>query len=334
MPKEVRDSKYNRKEEARFTVFLFDAANHSLLHLFHAIFRAIVDTIKTIQQARRITVIGLIVNLMLSVLKFALGIVGRSQAVVADAVHSLSDMATDLLVLFGIRLWSAPADETHPYGHQRIETIITLIISIILASVAFGLGWAAVRRITGPQTCPPLSIAMLGPLVSILAKEVLFRRTRAVGKRARSSALIANAWHHRSDALSSIPALVAVGVASYFPKWIILDQIGALIVALLILKVAWNIASPALAELSERGANHEEVRHIAALVKTVPGVYAAHKIRTRWFGTGIYVDLHVQVDGTITVDAGHQIAHQVQQKLLGEGPSVADVVVHIEPYNG
>jgi cation diffusion facilitator family transporter len=292
------------------------------------------ETGTTLQQARRITVAGLVINLMLSALKFTLGIVGCSQAVVADAVHSLSDMVTDLLVLFGIRFWSAPADDTHPYGHQRIETIITLIISITLASVAFGLGGSAVRRISGPRPCPPLSIALLGPLISIITKEILFRRTRKIGKQIHSSALIANAWHHRSDAFSSIPALIAVGVASYFPKWIILDQIGAIIVALLILKVAWDIAAPALAQLSERGANHEEVRHIAALAKTVPGVCAVHKIRTRWLGAGIYVDLHVQVDGSSTVYAGHQIAHEVQKKLLGEGPSVADVVVHIEPYNG
>lgn len=291
------------------------------------------STTETTRQARRITVAGLIINILLSALKFALGVAGRSQAVVADAVHSLSDMTTDLLVLFGVRFWSAPADETHPYGHQRIETVITLAISVVLAAVAFGLGWTAVRRISGPQQCPPLSIAMLGPLVSIVSKELLFRRTRTIGKRIRSSALIANAWHHRSDALSSIPALVAAGVASSFPKWIILDQIGALIVALLILKVAWDIAAPALAELSERGANHEEVRQIAGLAETVPGVCAVHKIRTRWLGAGLYADLHVQVDGAMSVDAGHRIAHAVQQKLISDAPAVADVIVHIEPYS-
>lgn len=282
-------------------------------------------------EAHRITVAGLAVNLLLSVLKMGLGIIGRSHAVIADAVHSLSDMATDLLILVGIRFWSAPADDAHPYGHQRIETIITVFISLILGGVAIGLGWNAILSLKSPQACPPLSIALFGPLVSIVAKEILFRRTRAVGKRIHSPALIANAWHHRSDALSSIPALIAVAVASVNPKWIFLDQIGALIVALLILRVAWDIASPALSELSERGANHEDVQKIAELARQVDGVCSVHKIRTRRLGAGWFVDLHVLVDGNMTVRQGHSIASKVQYRLLEDGPSVADVLTHIEP---
>lgn len=285
----------------------------------------------TALPGQNITVAGLIVNVALSALKFALGIAGRSQAVVADAVHSLSDMVTDVLVLVGLKFWTAPADEKHPYGHQRIETIITLAISLLLALVAGGLGWGAVRRLGGPASCPPLSMALLGPLVSIFAKEILFRRTRQVGKQIHSSALIANAWHHRSDALSSIPALIAVAAASANPKWAFLDPVGALIVGLLILKVAWEIASPALSELSERGAENEDVRRIEQLALDVAGVCSAHRIRTRRIGSGWFVDLHVLVDGSISVCAGHDIATQVQNRLLEEGPAVADVTVHIEP---
>ena len=275
-----------------------------------------------IREARRITIAGMGVNLLLSGAKFALGILGHSQAVVADAVHSLSDMLTDVLVLFGIKIWSAPADEQHPYGHQRIETIVTLLISFLLVLVAFEIGWGAIQRLgSGPSRHPPLLFAVLGPLVSIIAKEILFRKTRAVGKRIHSSALIANAWHHRSDALSSIPALIAVAMASLFPAWAFLDAVGAVIVALLILKVVWEIASPALSELSERGADDEDVREISRLAQSVPGVSSVHRLRTRRLGAGWFIDLHALVDGELSVRDGHDIATQIQNLLLEEGPA-------------
>jgi cation diffusion facilitator family transporter len=283
------------------------------------------------QKARRITLAGLAVNLLLSALKFVLGVLGRSQAVVADAVHSLSDMVSDLLVLVGLRFWTAPADENHPYGHHRIETIITLVIGGLLAAAAAGIGWSAVRRLGVPAECPPLAVALLGPLVSIVSKEILFRRTRIVGQNLHSSALIANAWHHRSDALSSIPALIAVAAASLNPAWAFLDSVGALIVALLILKVAWEIASPALSELTERGADADDVKEIDRLTRTVPGVCCVHRIRTRRMGAGWFVDLHVLVDGNLPVRRGHDIATAVQYRLFEDGPAVADVTVHIEP---
>ncbi len=284
-----------------------------------------------IQGARRITVAGMVVNLVLAALKFVLGILGHSQAVVADAVHSLSDMVTDLLVLFGLKFWSAPADKQHPYGHQRIETIITMIISMLLVVVAFEIGWKAIEHLGQPVTTAPLRFAVLGPLVSIVSKEILFRKTRSVGKRIHSSALIANAWHHRSDALSSIPALITVGVASTDSRWAFLDSLGAVLVAGLIIKVAWEIASPALSELSERGADDEDVRTMAKLAKSIKGVYSIHRLRTRRLGAGWFVDLHVLVDGDLSVREGHDIATEVQYLLLEEGPSVADVTVHIEP---
>lgn len=283
------------------------------------------------EQVRDITVIGLAVNVMLSALKFVLGILGHSHAVVADAVHSLSDMGTDLLILLGVKFWSAPADERHPYGHERLETVVTLFISILLAAVALGLGWDAVRRIGGEAARPPLSIALLGPLVSIVAKEILFRRTRAVGKRVHSSALIANAWHHRSDALSSIPALIAVAAASANPKWAFLDPLGAMVVAILILKVAWDIASPALSELMDHGASREDLHEIETLACSVDGVASIHRLRTRRVGSGWFVDLHAEVDPEMTVRESHDIASALQDKLLEDGPSVADVTVHIEP---
>ena len=283
------------------------------------------------KQAQQITLLGFIVNLLLAGLKFAFGFFGHSQAVVADAVHSLSDMVTDLFILIGIRFWSAPADECHPYGHQRIETMITAGIASLLALAAIGLGWNATRRLLTPAECPPLSFVFIAPLVSIIFKEILFRRTLAVGRRIKSQAVIANAWHHRSDAVSSIPPLLAVVAAAANPKWSFLDPVGALMVALLILKVAWDIASPALAELTEKGATSEEIQEINELAGGVFGVHSVHKTRTRRLGAGLFVDLHVVVDGDLTVRESHDIASEIQKKLIGDGPSVMDVTVHMEP---
>lgn len=283
------------------------------------------------KEAQNITLIGLAVNLLLSLLKFWLGFWGRSHAVVADGVHSLSDMGTDLLVLLGIKYWSAPADDSHPYGHQRIETVITLGISLILAGVGIGLGWDAIYGIDRNLKNPPLLIAVLGPLVSMVAKEILFRRTRAVGKKMHSSALIANAWHHRSDALSSIPALLTVAIASMSPRWAFLDSIGALIIATFVLKMAWTIAAPALSELMDHGAGTEDLKEITLMAESVSGVRSVHRLRTRRVGSGWFVDLHAEVDPEMTVRESHDIATALQNKLLEDGPAVADVTVHIEP---
>jgi cation diffusion facilitator family transporter len=283
-----------------------------------------------VHETQQVTIAGLVINLLMAGLKFFLGLIGKSHAVMADGMHSLSDMGTDLLILIGMRYWSAPADECHPYGHQRIETLVTVGIASVLAVAAVGLGWGAVTRLGEPVESPHL-VAFVAPLVSMIEKEILFRRTRAIGKRIHSSALIANAWHHRSDALSSIPALIAVVAAAANPKWAFLDSVGALIVALLILKVAWDIAAPALSELTEQGAGEESIRKISDLALSIEGVRSIHRLRTRRVGAGWFVDLHAEVDGDMTVRESHDIATAVQYKLLEEGPSVSDVTVHIEP---
>lgn len=282
-------------------------------------------------QVTRITWIGLVINVVLTVLKFIFGILGNSQAAVADAVHSFSDLGTDLAILFGVRFWSAPADDCHPYGHRRIETLITVLIGAALAAVAIGFCFDAVDKLRHPPARAATLIALTGSLLTIFLKEWLFRATRKVGRRVSSPAVIANAWHHRSDAFSSIPVVIAVGASAYNPEWHFFDQIGAIIVAAMILRAAWNITKPALAELVDSGATQQDVQQIIELSQGVSGVISVHKVRTRRSGTGLYVDLHAMVDGDITVHAGHDIATQLQRKLIVAGPSVADVVVHIEP---
>lgn len=291
-----------------------------------------IDERDSIDQVRRITWIGLVVNLFLSALKFTVGYLGSSQAVIADAVHSLSDMATDLAVIFGVKFWLAPADHDHPYGHRRIETIVTAAIGISLVIVAVGIGYKALASIRVTHLAQPRSIALIGAVLSLVFKESLYHWTLSVGKRTKSPAVIANAWHHRSDALSSIPAIIAVTIAIMNPKLAFIDHVGALVVSIFILRVSWSIIQPAFSELSDSGATGKDLDMITSVAHQIAGVQRVESVRTRRFGSGIHVDLHVQVEGEMSVRAGHNIAGAVKSHLLEKGPAVLDVVVHIEPY--
>lgn len=284
-----------------------------------------------VRKIRKITWVGFAINLGLAGIKFLVGFLGCSQAVIADAVHSLSDLSTDFAVIFGVKFWSAPPDAGHPYGHKRLEALITLMIGLILAGAALALGYHALATSRVSQSHRITWIAVIGPGISIASKEILYRWTVKTGRQVKSSAVIANAWHHRSDALSSIPALIAVAAGSLNPDWAFLDHIGALIISIFILKVSWNIMAPALAELTDHGAPEKDrikIRHIAI---GVPGVREAHAIRTRRFGPGIHVDLHILVNPDMSVRKGHQISEDVKTALIDQGPDVLDVVVHLEP---
>lgn len=289
------------------------------------------ENIQHINQVRRITWIGLAVNLFLAVLKFTVGFLGNSQAVMADAVHSLSDMSTDLAVILGVKYWSAPADEDHPYGHQRIETIITGMIGFSLVIVAFGIGYNALLTMRDVDIKQPGWIALVGIAVSIVLKEGLYHRTIAVGKRTKSSALMANAWHHRSDALSSIPALIAVAAAAVHPGLAFIDRVGALIVALIIIKVSWSILHPAISELADRGASQKDREKIASIVAGIDGVRDVYAIRTRRMGAGLFADIHIMIDGKMTIWQGHHISEAIKHELIANGPEILDVLVHLEP---
>ncbi|MGA1870372.1 MAG: cation diffusion facilitator family transporter [bacterium] len=280
---------------------------------------------------QRITWIGLAVNLFLSLLKFTVGCIGKSQAVIADAVHSVSDMATDIAVLGGVKYWSAPADETHPFGHRRIEALVTASIGIVLLITALGIGYQALMSMQDGSIMQPAYIAVIGPFLSIIFKEILYHWTVSTGTRVKSSAVIANAWHHRSDAISSIPALIAVAAAAINPKWAFIDHVGALIVSIFIIKISSDIIYPAFSELSDCGASQIERAKIHSLALNVQGVHSVHAIRTRKFGSGFHVDLHILVDGDMTVRKGHTISEEVKSELLANGPEILDVVVHLEP---
>ena len=284
------------------------------------------------REVRRVTLWGLLVNLVLSALKFVFGVLGNSQALVADAVHSLSDSATDIAVLVGAKFWTAPADADHPHGHGRIETIITSVIGIVLGGVGVGLGYRAVLTLPEYHRSSPTWLAFAAACLSIVTKEALYRWTVYVGRQVRSSAVIANAWHHRSDAMSSVPVAVAVLGTQIHPAWGFLDHIATVIVAVLILHAAWTITWPALRQLVDAGASDKERERILALALETEGVRAVHKLRTRHIGLGLQTDLHVLVDPDLTVARGHAIAGVVKQRLLQFGPEVVDVLVHVEPY--
>ncbi len=286
---------------------------------------------ETIRRVRRATVAGMVVNVALAAAKGAGGVAFSSQALVADAVHSLSDLVTDIALLFGVRYWSAPPDAEHPYGHGKIETVITAFIGLALGAVAFELVLDAVRTIgaDGERAAPGV-FAFVIALVSIVVKELLFRWTRREARQIGSSGLEANAWHHRSDAASSIPAAAAIALARLFPSVGYIDQLGAILVSILIFHSAWKIMRPALLELTE-GGGEDHAAEIEAVALAVPGVRSVHAVRARHIGSSIQADLHIRVDGDLTVARGHEIAHEVKKAVLASGTGVADVIVHVEP---
>ena len=283
------------------------------------------------QRVRRATWVGLVANVVLATGKVTAGIVGGSAAVVADGVHSVSDLVTDLALLVGTHFWDQPPDEQHPHGHRRIETLVTAGIGFSLAAVGIGMGWRAITDFQEPRLAPTTSIALVAALVSVVVKEWLFRWTRVQGELADSPALVANAWHHRSDAFSSIPAVVAVATEMVFPDMVWVDRIGVLAICVFILRAAWGIFHPALQQLVDAGAPPEIQARLDSLAVEVDGVRAAHALRTRYTGPKLAVDLHLEVDGDLTVAEGFEIARAVKEHLLDKGPGVGDVVIQVEP---
>ena len=270
-------------------------------------------------------------NVVLVFAKAAGGLFFHSQALLADAVHSMSDLVTDLAVIFGVKYWSAPPDRSHPYGHGRIETLVSAFIGIALAAVAFGLASDAVRTLRHGSEHGPAGFAFVIAVFSVMSKEVLFRWTRAKAREVCSKAMEANAWHHRSDAISSVPAAVAIALAYFFPKLSFIDPVGAIVVSVFILHSAWKIIQPTLLELSEAGVSQEDQAKIYRLATSLPGIIGAHALRTRNAGSAIWADIHIIVDPDMTVREGHDLSHQVRDLLVNSDLNIVDVVVHLEP---
>lgn len=280
---------------------------------------------------RQVTWVGLLANLFLAGFKFIAGIIGKSQALIADAIHSLTDLTTDIAVIAGSHYWSRPPDDDHPYGHKRLETLVTVFIGVALLAAGIGIGWKAISTLQQKHAAPPGWIAVLAAFVSIICKEAIYRWTAITGKRVKSPSLAANAWHHRTDALSSLPVLAAVAGAKAFPSWSFLDHLGAAVVSIFILHASIKIIWPAVSELIDAGVPTETRKKIRAMALKNEDVLQVHDIRTRYISASIQVDLHIVVNGSITVREGHVIADDVRDRIIGEIPEVLDVIVHVDP---
>ncbi len=280
---------------------------------------------------RNVALTGLGLNLLLFAIKLAAGVIGYSYALVADSFHSLSDCSSDLAVLIGLRMWTKPPDAAHPHGHRRIETVVSILIGVILLAAGVRLAAGGIGRIVEGVGRRPRLIALAVALISVFSKEMLYRWGAAIGKKHASKATVANALHHRSDALSSLPVPFAVITVYFFPQWVIADSVVAVIVALLITYTAVMIILPAVKELIDTSASDAECASIERLALSVKGVRGVHGLRTRYMGSRIAVDLHITVDGDMDVRTGHDLSEEVKDRITSEGPNVVDVVVHIEP---
>ena len=294
------------------------------------------DTVRRERSIYRVTILGSIVNLLLLVFKFAAGILGHSAAMIADAVHSLSDFVTDIIVLLFVRISNKPQDESHDYGHGKYETLATALIGVILFFVGLGILWnggmSIWHVIQGQPLEAPGSMALVAALVSIVAKELLYQYTVLVGKRVDSQAVVANAWHHRSDALSSIGTALGIGGAILLgDDWRVLDPIAAVVVSLFILKMAYKLVVPSFEELMDRSLSEEIETDIRKVLLEFPEASQPHNLRTRRIGNNCSVDVHIRMDGNLTLAHSHEITRAMEQRLrelLGQGTFIN---IHVEP---
>jgi cation diffusion facilitator family transporter len=274
-----------------------------------------------------------VINLLLATLKITAGLFAQSQALVADGLHSFSDLTTDIAILVGAGYWSEPADASHPYGHGRLETLVNIVIGAILAVTGIGIGWRAVASMLSASTVEthPSWIVFCVAIIAVFSKESLYRWTLGAGKKYRSRALESNAWHHRSDALSSIPVAIAVLCGFLFPAFHYFDNIAALIVATMIAKVSWDIFIPSLKELLETNDDFKLIDRIKFLASEDDCIGEIHAVRARRVGKAILVDFHMLVDPGMSVKQAHGIAEKFKTRLLESEPDLTDAVIHIEP---
>ena len=284
----------------------------------------------------KVTIVGSVVNFLLLVFKFFAGITGHSAAMLADAVHSLSDFITDIVVIVFVRIAGKPEDKGHDYGHGKYETLATAIIGLLLLCVGFGIFWNGASSIytflQGGQLESPGVVALVAALVSIVSKEILYQYTVIQGKKLNSQAVVANAWHHRSDALSSIGTAIGIGGAILLgDHWRGLDPIAAVVVSFFIMKVSVQLLIPCVDELLEKSLPDDVEKEIEQTVLSFPGVSQPHHLRTRRIGSYYAIEIHVRMDGKITLEEAHGTATAIENKLkemFGKGTHVG---IHVEP---
>lgn len=284
----------------------------------------------------KVTLVGSAANVLLTVFKFVAGIVGHSAAMTADAVHSLSDLLTDAVVLLFVRISCKPEDKDHDYGHGKYETLATTVIGIALAAVAIGIGWKAVESIlfwySGGTLPAPGMLALWAALVSIVIKELVYQYTVRRGRDLNSPAVQANAWHHRSDALSSLGTLAGIGGAILLgDRWTVLDPLAGLVVSLFILRVAWKLLKGSFNELLEASLPDEVEKEILEVVTSFPDVSDPHHLRTRRIGSRYAIELHIRMDGTMTLADSHARTCEIERALKAHFGDRTHITLHVEP---
>ena len=280
--------------------------------------------------ASRSTWVSVGVNLVLTILQVLVGVLAKSQGLVADGIHSLSDLVADFVVLLASHHSKKDADADHPYGHQRFETAASLVLGALLLAVGVGMLWSAARKLEAPENVPTVHIVALWVAGgALIAKELLFRYMLTVAKRVKSSMLVANAWHARSDAASSL--VVGVGIIGNLAGYPILDPIAALIVGFMVTRMGWSFSWDALHDLMDRAVDEQEVQAIRMTLLETPGVSDVHDVRTRKMGDMVVVDAHIEVVASLTVEAGHDIAVQARQRVM-QRHRVLNLMTHVDPW--
>ena len=288
------------------------------------------------KEIYKVTLVGSAGNMVLLIFKFVAGILGHSSAMIADAVHSLSDFFTDLIVLLFVKVSAKPQDESHDYGHGKFETIATLFIGLALVGAAIGIivsGAVKFANWLGGQTLEvPGKLALLAALVSIVVKEILYRYTVAEGRKLNSQAVVANAWHHRSDALSSIGAAIGIGGAILLgERWAVLDPLASIVVGGMLIKVAWDLLKCSLGELTDQSLSADEEKQILDTITSFPEVSEPHNLRTRRIGNRVAVEAHIRMDGNLSLNTAHDLASSIERKLKEQFGKDALVTLHMEP---
>ena len=288
------------------------------------------------REIYKVTLLGSVGNLLLLIFKFVAGIVGRSSAMIADAVHSLSDFITDIIVIVFVRIAGKPQDESHDYGHGKYETLATAIIGAVLFFVGVGILVNSLKSIiavfSGVVLEAPSLVALIAAAVSIVLKELMYQYTVFKGKKLNSKAVIANAWHHRSDAFSSIGTLIGIGGAIFLgEKWRVLDPVAAFVVSLFIIKVSVELVKPCLDELLEKSLPKDMEDRILAIILSNPEVSSPHHLRTRYIGNSIAIEVHIRMDGSMALKDAHEITKRIEVSLKEEFGPDTHIGIHMEP---
>lgn len=289
-----------------------------------------------VKEIAKVTLKGSIVNLLLVCVKVVAGIAGHSAAMVSDAVHSLSDLLTDFVVLAFVRVSGRPKDASHDYGHGKFETMASLLIGIFLAAAAIGIVVSGAVKLSswlqGEDIPAPGRMALWAALLSIAAKELLFRYTDAKGRKLDSPALRANAWHHRSDALSSIGAAIGIaGALLLGDRWTVLDPLASIVIGAMLVKVAWDMLGPSFGELTDSSLPAETEQEIIGMIRDIPGIFEPHNLRTRRIGRLIAAEVHIRLDGSQSLSEAHEKASEVERRFKERFGRESHIIVHMEP---